>query len=398
MPLQEHMRLISVDDHVVEHPQVWTDRLPAALRERGPRVIDAKDGMLDLNGKPLRSGSQAWMFDDKIFPTIALNAVAGKAHEDYSWEPYRFEDVRRGCWDPVARLADFDQDGIYGSLAFPTFPGFAGAKFITLTQDRELALACVQAYNDFMLDEWCAADPDRFIPMVILPLWDVEASVKEVKRTAAKGAKALSVPDSPAPLGLPSYYTDHWDPLLAVVEEAGLPLCKHFGTSGTSRSSRQVSPETPETVMISLAGCLSMFALADLLQSPVLHKFPRLKVAMSEGGIGWIPYLLERMDHVWARHRHYETNVNQTVSPSELFQRNVWGCFIDDEIGIKLRHDIGLSRITWECDYPHSDTNWPNARAAAAKQLQDVPDDEVHQIVELNARTLLNLPAPVVAR
>jgi predicted TIM-barrel fold metal-dependent hydrolase len=390
VPLQDDMQLISVDDHLVEVATLWEDRLPARFRELGPRVIDAPEGGTDFMGNPLREASQVWTYEGRIYPTVAMNAVAGRQFEDYTWEPYRYDDIRRGCWDPAARVADMDVDGIHASLCFPTFPGFAGGKFALDGVDKDLALACVQTYNDYVIDEWHGFAPERLIPMVILPFWDPDLCTAEVERTAAKGAKAISFPDSPAPLGLPSFYTDHWDGMLAAAQDAGLPLCMHFGTSEISRAGRQLSPESPQTVVITLAGCLLMYSLTDLLQSPVFHKFPRLKVALSEGGIGWIPYLLERLDYTWERHRWHE-DVDRATRPSELFDGHVWGCFIDDQVGLDLRHHIGIDRITWECDYPHADSMWPHSREAAVKRFADVPDDEVRKMVELNARDLLNL-------
>jgi predicted TIM-barrel fold metal-dependent hydrolase len=134
-----------------------------------------------------------------------------------------------------------------------------------------------------------------------------------------------------------------------------------------------------------------MFAAADLMFSPVFHRFPRLKVSLAEGGIGWVPYLLERADYVWDRHRWYQ-NVDQSVPPSELFRRHIWGCFIDDVHGLNSRHAIGVDRITWECDYPHSDSNWPNSRKRAIEVFAEIPDDEVHRMVEWNSRELFNFP------
>jgi predicted TIM-barrel fold metal-dependent hydrolase len=144
-------------------------------------------------------------------------------------------------------------------------------------------------------------------------------------------------------------------------------------------------------VVITLFGCNSMYAAADLMFSPVFHKHPNLKVAFSEGGIGWVPYLLERADYTWERHRFYQ-NVDQTTRPSDLFRSNMWVCYIDDEHGLASRHEIGVGNITWECDYPHSDSNWPNSRKRATELLEDVPDDEAQRIVELNARELFGFP------
>jgi predicted TIM-barrel fold metal-dependent hydrolase len=144
-------------------------------------------------------------------------------------------------------------------------------------------------------------------------------------------------------------------------------------------------------VMIALFGCNSMYATADLLFSPVFHRHPQLKFLLSEGGIGWVPYMLERIDSTWEKHRHYQ-NINQTVRPSDLFRDHIYGCFIDDQHGVDNRHAVGLNNITWESDYPHSDSNWPNSRKVVETLMAEVPDDEVHRMVELNIRDLINLP------
>ena len=374
------MQLISTDDHVVEHPRVWQDRLPDALRDAGPRIVEV----------PREGGAPAdvWQFEGRLYPQIALNAVAGRDRSEFGLEPNRFDEIIPGCYDPAARIADMDVDGVHAQLCFPSFPKFAGTVFLK-ADDKALAAACVGAYNDFIIDEWCAAAPGRLIPLIILPLWDPRLAAAELERCAAKGARAVSFPENPWPLGLPSFHTDAWDPVLSAAQDAGMPLCMHFGSSGQPPS---VAPDAPFPVSIALYGCNSMYATADLLFSPVFHRFDRLKVAMAEGGIGWVPYLLERIDYTWDRHKYY-TGVDLDTRPSDLFRRHIWGCFIDDEAGLKNRREIGVDRITWESDYPHSDSNWPYSRKRAAELLADVPDDEVHRIVELNARELLCLPA-----
>jgi predicted TIM-barrel fold metal-dependent hydrolase len=379
MPLRDDMNLISTDDHVVEHPRVWSDRIPSRYRDVGPRIVE--DG-----------GAQVWDFEGRRYPQIGLNAVAGRPREEYGLEPTRYDELRPGCYDPAARIADMDIDGVQAQLCFPTFPKFAGTVFLQ-ADDKDLALVCVQAYNDFMLEEWCGSAPDRLIPLVILPLWDVRLATAEVARCAALGAKAISFPENPAPLGLPSFHTDAWDPMFAAAQEAELPLCMHFGTSGQAP---HTADDAPFAVSIALFGCNSMYTTADLLFSRVFHKFDSLKVALAEGGIGWVPYMLERIDYTWERHRYY-TDIDKDTRPSDLFRKHVWGCFIDDEFGLANRHAIGIERITWEGDYPHSDSNWPNSRQRAAEVLADVPDEEVHRIVELNARELFCFDADLAA-
>jgi hypothetical protein len=376
------MKLISVDDHLIEHPRVWADRLPQKYLEAGPRIVD----------EPSRTGGppiQVWHYAGKRFPQIGLNAVVGKRPEDFGVDPVRYADMIPGCYDPQARLTDMDLDGVHAAANFPSFPRFAGALFTVESTDFDLALRCVRAYNDFVIDEWCATAPDRFIPLIILPLWDVDECVAEIHRCAGKGAKGITFPENTVPLGLPSVYTDHWEKVFSAAEETGMPLCMHFGSSGQPPAT---APEAPYIVTISLYATNSMSATTHLLFSPVFHHHPKLKVALSEGGVGWIPYLLERIDRAWERHRWYQ-NVAKDVRPSDLFRKHFYGCFIDDVAGLKWRHDIGIGNITWECDYPHSDSYWPHSRKYAEEVFADVPDDEVRQIVELNARDLFNLHA-----
>jgi predicted TIM-barrel fold metal-dependent hydrolase len=287
-----------------------------------------------------------------------------------------------------------DIDGEHAALCFPSFPGFGGGVFLR-AQDKELALECVRAYNDFHIDEWCATAPDRFIPLGILPAWDATLAATEVEHLAAKNFRAVSFPDSPVPLGLPSFHSDHWEPFWAACEAADMPVCLHFGSGGYTPGFSFLpefagNPEAsaPFIVAIAVFATNSWWSTADLLFSGVLQRHPRLKIMLSEGGVGWIPYLLERIDYVWERHRWYQP-VDKETRPSDLFRKHIWGCFIDDFHGVESRKDIGVDRLLIEVDYPHSDSNWPNSRKRVAENLANVPDDEAHLITELNARKLL---------
>ena len=370
--LPSDAQLISVDDHVIEHANVWTDRLPKKHLDQGPRVITDDEG------------HDVWHFAGAQHVNIGLNAVAGRPKEEFDMEPTSFGDMIPGCYDPVQRVRDMDLDGIQAQLCFPSFPGFAGTKFAQIA-DKELGRACVSAYNDWMIDEWCGSAPDRFIPLVLVPFWDVDASVAEIERTAAKGAKAISFPENPAALGFDSFHSDAWDPLFAAAQSTQMPLCMHFGTGGAPTT----TPGAPFAVAIALFGTNSQFTTTELLFSPVFTKFPDLKVAMSEGGIGWIPYVLERCDYTWDRHRHYQ-HLDLKVPPSELFRGHIYGCFISDAAGLANIDLIGEESIMWECDYPHSDSNWPHARTMLEKSLIDVPDETARKIAETNARELFH--------
>jgi predicted TIM-barrel fold metal-dependent hydrolase len=374
MPLPDDVQVVSTDDHVIEHPGVWQDRLPAKFKEAGPKSV--KDDQ----------GRDIWMFDGRPHFNSGLGAVAGKPKEELGLDPVSYADMLPGCYDPKERLKDMDTDGIHVQLPFPTFPGFAG-NTLYAAEDKELATACVTAYNDWMIDEWCAALPGRQIPLCLVPFWDIDATVKETNRIAAKGAKAITFSEAPHRIGLPSFHSGHWDPFLAAASEANIPLCMHFGTGGTPT----VAEDSPFIVAIALFGLNSQMATVDLLMSKIFQKFPNLKVALSEGGIGWMPYILERLDYTWDRHRWYQ-DVDRESKPSELFHDHIYGCFISDWAGIKNIDLIGEDNITFESDYPHSDSNWPNSRKMLEDHLLDVPDDVARKIAEDNARKLFNYP------
>jgi predicted TIM-barrel fold metal-dependent hydrolase len=387
MPLQEDVQIISVDDHLVEHPRVWLDRLPSRLQDVAPQIKEI-------------DGGQLWHYDDQVFPTLGLNAVAGKEREKWGTDPIRYQDMIPGCYDPEARLKDMDVDGVHAALCFPSFPGFGGSTFYR-AKDKDLAALCLQAWNDFYIDEWCGTAPDRYIPMGMVPFWDIDLAVKEAERLAAKGARTISFPDTPVPFGLPSFHTDHWDPLWQLCSEADLPLSLHFGSGGyvpgfsfsglEFKASTLQGKAVPFAVAIAIFSTNSMWTTVDLLFSGKLQQFPNLKFSLAEGGIGWVPYLLERTDYTWERHRYYQ-DIDFDARPSDLFREHFWTCFIEDDHGIKNRDAVGVEHIMLESDFPHSDSNWPNTRKLAAEVLAKVPDDEARKIAETNARELLHFP------
>ena len=212
-------KVISVDDHVIEHPRVWLDRLPAKYSDAAPRIVKLPDG------------NDTWLYEGRQSGNFALNAVAGKHAREFGMDPRSYDDMMPGCYSIAERVKDMDIEGVWAQLCFPNFGGFAGSTFFA-AKDKDLAKLCISAYNDFILDEWCAYAPERQIPLVMVPFWDVEASVKEIERTAAKGAKSVTFIEAPHKIGLPSYHTDHWDPILRACEEAQLPLSMHFGSGG----------------------------------------------------------------------------------------------------------------------------------------------------------------------
>ncbi|MGF7237961.1 MAG: amidohydrolase family protein, partial [Frankia sp.] len=208
---------ISVDDHLIEPARLWQERLPAAARETGPRIV--RDG-----------DAEFWVYEDRQIVTTGLNAVAGKTREEFSPEPITYEDMRPGCYEPAARVADMNQGLVLSSLLFPSFPRYCGQVFHE-AKDKDLALQCVRAWNDFILEEFAGAFPGRFIPMMIIPLWDPIAAAAEIERTAARGATSIAFSENPTKLGLPSIHSGHWDPVFRACDETGFVVSMHVGSS-----------------------------------------------------------------------------------------------------------------------------------------------------------------------
>ncbi len=373
----EDMILVSVDDHVVEPAGMFENHLAPEWKPRAPRVVRKKDG------------SDVWVFEGAQIPNIGLNAVVGRPPEEYGMEPTSFEQIRPGCYDIHERIHDMNVNGVLAQMCFPSYPGFAGALFAR-QEDKQLARVMLQAYNDWHIDEWCGTYPGRFIPLSLPAIWDPELMAEEVRRVARKGCYAVSFTEDPEKLGYPSLHNEHWDPFWKACSDEGTVVCIHIG-SGAGMAF--TSMEAPVDVMITVQPIRIVSCAADLLWSRVLRTFSGIKIALSEGGIGWIPYFLERADYVYKHHHQWTHQDFGDKLPSDLFREHFITCFIDDVEGVKNRHSVGIDTITWECDYPHSDTTWPNAPEILAKSMAGVPDDEVNKITHENALRHFRLDA-----
>jgi predicted TIM-barrel fold metal-dependent hydrolase len=365
----EDMILVSVDDHVVEPPDVFVGRVPKKYEDLAPKLIVKDDG------------TEAWEYLGNLSQSVGLNAVVGRPPEDYGLEPAAFSDMRPGCYDVNERVRDMNVNGVLGSLCFPSWPGFAARQFY-VTPDKDMAIALLRAYNDWHVDAWCGSHPGRFIPLGLVPIWDPALMAAEVHRLASKGCRAVTFSENPAHLGLPSLHSDHWDPFWSACEDEQTVVCLHIGSS----SQLVVTAEdAPMDVLITLSPINLVQAATDLIWSPIFRKFPSFKIAMSEGGIGWIPYFLDRIDYVYEHHQAWTGQDFGDKLPSQLFRERVITCFIDDPAGVKMRHDIGIDTITWECDYPHSDCTWPTSPERLMKSLDGVPDDDIDKMTYINA-------------
>jgi len=365
----EDLVLVSVDDHIIEPREMFDAHIPERFRDRAPRVLTDDDG------------SEYWLFEGERAAYMGLNAVAGCPPEEYGLNPTRYDQMRKGCFDVDERVRDMNANGVLGSLNFPTFPHFCGQLFAR-QQDKELSLAVVRAYNDWHIDEWCGAHPGRFIPCGITPYWDPDLMAEEVRRISQKGCHAVTFSENPEKLGHPSLHSDHWDPFWNACQESETVVCLHIGSSS---SLLLTASDAPADVMISITPMNSFLALNDLMWTSIFKKFQRIKIAMSEGGIGWIPYALERMDYVYEHHHSWTGADFGGRRPSDVYRDHIVTCFIDDASGLELRHRVGIDSITWECDYPHSDSTWPHSPELLVKSLNGIPDDEVDKMTHLNA-------------
>jgi predicted TIM-barrel fold metal-dependent hydrolase len=375
--------LISVDDHIVEPPDMFEGRMPARYLDQAPRVVEQP------------GGRQVWFYDGVEIPNVGMNATAGRPVKEYTVEPTRFDEMRRGAWDIDYRIGEMDLNGIYASVNFPSMlAGFAGQR-LQLAHDPGLALAAVRAWNDYILEVWAGRYPDRIIPMQLPYLLDAPAGAEEIRINAARGFKAVAFTESPGHLGLPSIFTSYWDPFFGACEETETAVCLHFGSASTSVI---WSPDAVSRALIAYAAATSMLSATDWLFAEIPVRFPRLKIALSEGGIGWVAAMHDRLDHMNKYDEQWAEPWACELTPSEVLQRNFWLCALDEPSAMVTRHRIGVDRILLESDYPHADGSWPDSQTVLGSMLAPLPDDEVRRISWQNASELFRHPVPAAVQ
>lgn len=366
----EDLVLVSVDDHVIEPPDAFVRHFPQRLKHRAPVIQNV-------------NGADVWFWEGRRYPSIGLNAVVGRPRSEYGMEPTSYEQMRPGCYDVQARVDDMNVNGVLGSICFPTFPGFAGNVFgEAAAVDPEIALAAVRAYNDWHVHDWCRAAPGRFIPMVLLPLWDVTATVAEIERTAALGVHCVAFPDNPSLVGLPSLHDPLWEPVWKALSDHQMVLNCHIGTGARAA---HASVDTPIDAWITTMPMSIANSAADWLHASFWKRYPDLKMALSEGGIGWIPYFLERADFTHEHHHEWTFTDFAGKRPSDVFKQHIVTCFIDDQFGLKNLDYLNPNMVAWECDYPHSDTVWPNCPEYLWDSVKGLSRDTVNKLTHLNA-------------
>jgi predicted TIM-barrel fold metal-dependent hydrolase len=378
-PREVQYTIISVDDHLVEPPDMFEGRLPDRFAEDAPRIVEDENG------------HQVWLFEGGTYTQVAMNAVSGRRPEFIKVEPTRFEDMRRGCWDIDARIADMDLNGVWASLNFPSaITGFCG-KVFSSARDPELGLAVTRAWNDWMYEEWWQPYPDRIIPCGITYLADPQVGADEIRRNAERGFRSVTLPERPHQIDLPSLFSGYWDPIVAACQETDTVISLHVGSSG-------MPPMAADSPMVGLGatlfGQMSLSACAEWVWSGLAARYPDIKIAMSEGGIGWVAMLLDRLDNVVTRSGYGRGYHESGILPAEVLARNFWFCTIDDPSTIDTRHRIGIDHVMVEVDYPHGDSTWPDTQEVIGQVWGHLPVDELRKLCHENAAALYRWPLP----
>lgn len=373
-------RVISVDDHVLETPDLFEGRVPARFADDVPRIVRGPDG------------GDFWLIEGTPEGMGDWNVASGRPMDEWSIEPLQYDEVRRGGWDPRARLRDMDLTGMLASVCFPSGAwGFCGQRFMRM-RDRDLGLACMRAYNDWVVDVWSATDPSRLVAFQVPWFHDMEVAVTEIERNASRGVRCVSFSENPEKIGMPSLYSDYWDPFFRACEETGTVVNLHVGSS--SQISKP-SSESPEEVSLTLFGANSMLASVDWLYAQIPVRFPDLKIVFSESGIGFLPMLIDRLQHI-QRYREYElirfTWTEPDLAPVDVFRRNFWFTTYWDPIAFKVIDDIGVDRVMLEVDYPHPDSIWPDVQGRCERQLAGLRDDVVQAVTYGNAADVYGIP------
>jgi predicted TIM-barrel fold metal-dependent hydrolase len=352
--------LISADSHVVPLPTFWRDYLPARFRDRAP-VVETTDA------------GEVSVFEGRRSPVMAINSIAGKSREGQGFAYRRFADQVAGGHDPAARLVDQDRDGVVAEVLYGGGP--------LPTEDPELFVASHYAYNDWLAD-FCRYAPRRLLGVAYIPFASPEVATAEIRRARTLGLRGTLIPATP-PSG--HWWDDAWAPVWRALVETGLPAGLHVGFGFARKHRFAGGPAFMTDVMMTkmeMAG-----PLADLVFGGVLARHPELRVISVEAYIGWLPFVAEYVDHVYRVHRYWN-DLGLAEAPSVYLRRQVYATFIDDPVGLRERHAIGVDNIMWSSDYPHGESTFPESRAHVERTFAGVPADETRKIVYENARRL----------
>ena len=372
----EDLIIVSVDDHIVEPGDMWDGHLSVQHKHLAPKMLRDTDG------------SDYWVFEGRRAAQGGLNAVVGRPKEEYGMEPVALDQMRKGVYNIDARIEDMNVNGILTSLNFPSIVTFDGGLFLSF-ENKETARILVSAYNDWHIDEWCGSYPGRNIPNAILPYWDIPATVAEIERVAKKGCHSITFSDNPTAKGQPSIHDAHWAPMWKACADNEVVINIHIGSGAQAP---HASPLTPIEAWITTMPISIVNSAADWLHLQALHQYP-LKISLSEGGIGWIPYFLERAEYTHNHHKAWTHANFGGKTPTEIFREHFLTCFIEDKFGLDNLGAVGEDIVAYECDYPHSDTQWPRVPEHLYDTVKHLSDAQIDKVTHLNALKFYNYDA-----
>ena len=359
--------VISADSHVNVPIQDWADRLPAQYKSRAPKLESTSEGDFVV-------------FEGKRSPLQGLSAMAGRDPKDYS-ERIRQTNARPGGWDPSERIKDQEIDGVSAEILYGGGPPGQ-------SEDIDFRVALYRAYNNWLAD-FCKAQPKRLFGIGFLPIFELEGAVTELRRIKELGHVGAVLPTTQ---NIKPYSDPYWDPIWKTAQQMDFPLHFHAREGITIGNAKLPYEGRAKTGAWLSIGAMTQFELAaDLLWSGLYERFPKLRLGHIEGNVGWIPYLLERADQVFEKHRFW-TKAQITTKPSELWKRNCFASFIEDRIGVVVREYSGVNNIMWSSDYPHSDTLWPDSQKTIDYLFKGIPKGDREKIIAKNAVNLYRLP------
>jgi predicted TIM-barrel fold metal-dependent hydrolase len=368
-------QIISAVDQVIEPPTLWTDRLSKSrFGSRIPHVERAADG------------TDHWVIDSQTI-SLAHAADVGALLNDRVSVANRWDEIAPAAYDPTARLKAMDIDGIGYSVLYPSLAGASGERFGAIT-DPALALACVQAYNDWLIDDWANRNP-RLIAQCIVPLTPIDAAVAEIRRAVSRGHRGVIFPAAPMQLdGLPHINDPEYNLIWATCQELNVPLCLRAGSTPELCQfppAPTIAPTLAAAMQAATRSASAVFDLTNLLFSRILLRFPKLKVIFAGSTIGWGTFLLEYADH-----QYEQDHCDYPLKPSEMFHRQCYLTTWYDEVAIHARH-IGIDKILWASHFPAANSIWPDSRRYRAKCFAGVADKVEQQVVWRNAAALYHI-------
>ncbi len=350
--------IISADSHITEPPHTYVDNIDPQWKDRAPVMKNAGE-----------AGDVFHVEGLKVPIPMGLVAAAGKPAEELRLAGVKFEDLHRGGWDPEARMADQERDGVAAEVIYPTV-GMA----ICNHRDFDFKKACFDAYNRW-LAEYCSAHPTRLLGCGQTAMRSPEEGIEDLKAIRALGLRGVMMPGIPA---VEDYDSPVYDAFWEAALELGLPLSFHILT--VREGANAVRGPRMNSFLAIIRGCQDIMGM--LILGGVFERHPRLKVVCVEADAGWVPHYMYRMDHAYKRHRYW-LPAGQKLSrlPSEYFAENIYTTFQDDWVAFKTADLMNWRRLMWANDFPHSDSTWPLSQEMLAEHGRDLTQEQRRSIL-----------------